>query len=123
VPRDGQSSADHIVVAPIGTQVALKEAAAIHTIDQGIDDDGLDVLFNELDLLRQLQHPNIVRFYGVYEYQPPRNGGGPAEPPRLFLVTQYAANGSLSLHYRKSFDDVSFMQRKHFMLGVADALV
>jgi serine/threonine protein kinase len=44
----------------------------------------LDGFTREASLQRELQHPNVVQFLGVY-----------FDPPRLGIVMEYCANGSL----------------------------
>ena len=61
----------------------------------------MDSLINEIDILKQLDHPNIVKIYEFYQ-----------DKLNFYLITEYIEGGEL-------FDKIS--QVKHF--GEVDAAI
>jgi serine/threonine protein kinase len=57
------------------TEVALKQLSASESTS----------LLNEIKLLKGLNHPNIVRYFGVYK-----------SPKNMFVMMEYMAQGDVS---------------------------
>ncbi|KAG7344199.1 protein kinase domain containing protein [Nitzschia inconspicua] len=71
------------------TDARQKQLYVIKTIDKNF----LSGMFakelrNEVDILRQLDHPHIVRIYGVYE-----------DPDSIYLVMEYCPGGDLTTRF------------------------
>jgi serine/threonine protein kinase len=77
-------------------EVALKSLKLMNTLNQ---------FLQEADIMRSLQHPNIVRFFGLYE-DPVRSSFFlslsfsqllvSTKDGTLYMVTEYMANGALN---------------------------
>jgi serine/threonine protein kinase len=57
------------------TEVALKQLSTSESAS----------LLNEIKLLKELNHPNIVRYYGVYK-----------SPQSMFVMMEFMAQGDVS---------------------------
>jgi serine/threonine protein kinase len=67
------------------TEVALKQLTASESA----------ALLNEIKLLKGLNHPNIVRYFGVYKS--PEN--------EMFVMMEFMAQGDVGTLLRKNKDD------------------
>jgi len=93
-------------VSSINERTKLKQTVALKEIYSMMDlvasAQGIEEFAKELVILMQLRHENIVSFLGVYFHLEIRDGS-PYE--RYFMVTEFAANGSLDMHVCKDFTD------------------
>jgi len=71
----------------------------------------LDEVWREIDVLRSLDHPNIVRLHEVYD-----------EPKKLYIVMDYASGGELfeRLVQRKRYSEADAAAALHDVVsGIA----
>lgn len=72
--------------------VALKEISKVFLIEQ----DMIDLLFNEIKILSLLNHPNILKLYGVF-----------SDSENVYLVTEFIEGGEL-------FTELKMMHNKRY---------
>ncbi|KYR00491.1 protein kinase [Tieghemostelium lacteum] len=80
------------VLLPVGTLICLKVLKMMKGVDERVDE-----MVKEMEILRDCQHPNVLKFYGVAILDI-----GPA------LVSEYCSNGSLSDYVDKCRNGHSF---------------
>lgn len=66
---------------------------------EGVDEQFISILNNEIKILKMLDHPNIVRLYEIYQ-----------DPKNIYLITEYLEGGEL-------FDLI--LKTKHFNENIA----
>ena len=111
------------IIAPRGTQVALKETFAMKMFARSMTENHYQEFLNELTLLQTLFHENIVPFYGLFcDQGQGLTSHGRAATNRYFLVTKYADNGSLANFVERSFEEISFGLRCSWTLQIAAAI-
>lgn len=83
---------------------------------------GIDIqTYRELNLLRGLEHPNVIRLLDVFlDAEPPAEGGGGACRP-LNLVLEFAQGGDLQSHLKRA-NPFSAMQRRSIARQLADGV-
>lgn len=74
------------------TDVRSKEVVAIKQLSlEGISEDALRSIMLEIDLLKTLQHANIVKYIGSFKTK-----------THLYIILEYMENGALSKVIRSS---------------------
>ena len=83
---------------------------------------GVDIqTYRELNLLRGLEHPNVIRLLDVFlDTEPPAEGGGGACRP-LNLVLEFAQGGDLQSHLKRA-KAFSAMQRRSIARQLVDGV-
>jgi len=90
--------------------VALKESYSLTMSGKAKE------VINEVSTLTKLNNPKIVRLFGMwYDNAVPSN-------PKLYMVMEYCARGSLSDHIVRSFDEVSKEQRQSWCIQISEAM-
>ncbi|XAR50897.1 Non-specific serine/threonine protein kinase [Bertholletia excelsa] len=89
-----------------GAEVAIKE------IETGRLNKKLhDSLMSEIDILKQINHPNIIRLHDIIE-----------ETGRIHIVLEYCRGGDLSMYIQQSQGRVTEAKAKHLMQQLAAGL-
>ena len=106
-------------------EVALKELYGMAFDDTSPE--SLKELGKELGVLMKLKHDHIVKFFGLYLHTVATKDGASeapedVAPQRYFLVSQYAANGSMDKHMARPFSEITLQQRLQWTRQLALAL-
>ncbi|KAL6998362.1 Serine/threonine-protein kinase ATG1c [Sarracenia purpurea var. burkii] len=89
-----------------GTEVAIKEI-----VTGRLNKKLHESLVSEIDILKQINHPNIIRLHDMIE-----------ETGRLHLVLEYCSGGDLSMYIQRRLGRVPEATAKHFMQQLAAGL-
>ncbi|XP_022693053.1 serine/threonine-protein kinase SIK3-like isoform X2 [Varroa jacobsoni] len=75
----------NFAVVRLGTHIVTQSKVAIKIIDKHqLDEENLQKIFREIQVMKQLRHPHIVKLYQVMESQ-----------QMIYLVTEFAQNGEI----------------------------
>ncbi|XP_026994630.1 serine/threonine-protein kinase SIK3 homolog isoform X5 [Tachysurus fulvidraco] len=78
----------NFAVVKLATHVITKAKVAIKIVDKTqLDDDNLKKIFREVQIMKMLRHPHIIRLYQVMETE-----------RMIYLVTEYASGGEIFDH-------------------------
>ncbi|XP_069115952.1 serine/threonine-protein kinase SIK3-like isoform X2 [Argopecten irradians] len=78
----------NFAVVKLATHIATKTKVAIKIIDKTqLDEDNLNKIYREIEIMKLLKHPNIIRLYQVMQTD-----------RMLYLVTEYASGGEIFDH-------------------------
>ncbi|XP_049838712.1 serine/threonine-protein kinase SIK3 isoform X1 [Schistocerca gregaria] len=78
----------NFAVVKLATHVVTKTKVAIKIIDKTkLDEENLKKIFREIQIMRKLRHPHIIRLYQVMETE-----------KMIYLVTEYASGGEIFDH-------------------------
>ncbi|KAL3887299.1 hypothetical protein ACJMK2_027241 [Sinanodonta woodiana] len=78
----------NFAVVKLATHIVTKTKVAIKIIDKTqLDDENLQKIFREIEVMKLLRHPHIIRLYQVMETE-----------RMLYLVTEYASGGEIFDH-------------------------
>ncbi|XP_060076284.1 serine/threonine-protein kinase SIK3-like [Ylistrum balloti] len=78
----------NFAVVKLATHIATKTKVAIKIIDKTqLDEDNLNKIYREIEIMKLLKHPNIIRLYQVMQTE-----------RMLYLVTEYASGGEIFDH-------------------------
>ncbi|KAL1804728.1 hypothetical protein ACET3Z_027796 [Daucus carota] len=90
----------------LGTEVAIKEIATAR-LNKKLEES----LMSEIDILRNVNHPNIIRLYDMIQ-----------EPGKIHIVLEYCKGGDLSMFINRRQERIPEATAKHFMLQLASGL-
>ncbi|KAL8102311.1 serine/threonine-protein kinase ATG1c-like isoform X2 [Apium graveolens] len=90
----------------LGTEVAIKEIATAR-LNKKLEES----LMSEIDILRKVNHPNIIRLYDMIQ-----------EPGKIHIVLEYCKGGDLSMFIHRRQERIPEATAKHFMLQLASGL-
>jgi hypothetical protein len=74
---------------------------------------------NEVSILQTLRHPNVVSFIGLYSTKDRANSISAQD---VYIVMEYAPNGTINDHYRRPFTHISLKLRSRWMMQIAQAM-
>ncbi|KAH9499421.1 hypothetical protein Btru_003422 [Bulinus truncatus] len=75
----------NFAVVKLATHIATKTKVAIKIVDKSqLDEDNLGKIYREIEIMKLLRHPHIIRLYQVMESE-----------RMLYLVTEYASGGEI----------------------------
>ncbi|XP_071152179.1 serine/threonine-protein kinase SIK3 homolog, partial [Mytilus edulis] len=75
----------NFAVVKLATHMYTKTKVAIKIIDKTqLDDDNMKKIYREIQIMKMLKHPHIIRLYQVIETE-----------RMLYLVTEYASGGEI----------------------------
>ncbi|XP_066535640.1 serine/threonine-protein kinase SIK3 homolog isoform X2 [Hoplias malabaricus] len=78
----------NFAVVKLATHVITKAKVAIKIVDKTqLDDENLKKIFREVQIMKMLRHPHIIRLYQVMETE-----------RMIYLVTEYASGGEIFDH-------------------------
>ena len=78
----------NFAVVKLATHIATKTKVAIKIIDKTqLDEDNLKKIYREIEIMKLLRHPHIIRLYQVMQSE-----------RMLYLVTEYASGGEIFDH-------------------------
>ncbi|ESO88403.1 hypothetical protein LOTGIDRAFT_219153 [Lottia gigantea] len=78
----------NFAVVKLATHIVTKTKVAIKIIDKTqLDEDNLKKIYREIQIMKLLKHPHIIRLYQVMETE-----------RMLYLVTEYASGGEIFDH-------------------------
>ncbi|XP_078593006.1 serine/threonine-protein kinase SIK3-like isoform X1 [Branchiostoma floridae x Branchiostoma japonicum] len=78
----------NFAVVKLASHIITKTKVAIKIIDKThLDEDNLKKIFREIEIMKQVKHPHIIRLYQVYETE-----------RMIYLVTEYASGGEIFDH-------------------------
>ncbi|XP_062873338.1 serine/threonine-protein kinase SIK3 homolog isoform X2 [Trichomycterus rosablanca] len=78
----------NFAVVKLATHIITKAKVAIKIVDKTqLDDDNLKKIFREVQIMKMLRHPHIIRLYQVMETE-----------RMIYLVTEYASGGEIFDH-------------------------
>ncbi|KAM9733527.1 serine/threonine-protein kinase SIK3 homolog isoform 1-T1 [Menidia menidia] len=78
----------NFAVVKLATHIITKEKVAIKIVDKTqLDDENLKKIFREVQIMKLLKHPHIIRLYQVMETE-----------RMIYLVTEYASGGEIFDH-------------------------
>ncbi|XP_050415171.1 serine/threonine-protein kinase SIK3 isoform X2 [Patella vulgata] len=78
----------NFAVVKLATHIVTKTKVAIKIIDKSqLDEDNLKKIYREIQIMKLLKHPHIIRLYQVMETE-----------RMLYLVTEYASGGEIFDH-------------------------
>ncbi|XP_029111332.1 serine/threonine-protein kinase SIK3 homolog isoform X1 [Scleropages formosus] len=78
----------NFAVVKLATHIVTKAKVAIKIVDKTqLDDENLKKIFREVQIMKMLRHPHIIRLYQVMETE-----------RILYLVTEYASGGEIFDH-------------------------
>uniref|UniRef100_A0A915KU61 non-specific serine/threonine protein kinase n=1 Tax=Romanomermis culicivorax TaxID=13658 RepID=A0A915KU61_ROMCU len=82
----------NFAVVKLGKHDITKSKVAVKIIDKtSIDSENLRKVYREIQILKQLVHPHIIRLYQVME-----------NDSKLFIITEYASGGEVFEYLRKN---------------------
>jgi len=110
-PKIGYGGAGQVYRGTWGTvEVALKESYSLSISGKAKE------IINEVSTLTKLMHPKIVRLFGMwYDNSYSRN-------PKLYMVMEYCALGSVADHIGKDYNQVSKEQRQAWCIQISEAM-
>jgi len=79
----------------------------------------------QVSILRRVRHPNIVSFVGLYQKSLDATDAlskSTLSAQGVYIVMEYAKNGTVAQHLRRPFSDVSLKERSRWMIQVARAM-
>jgi serine/threonine-protein kinase SIK3 len=69
----------------LGVHKLTRTKVAVKIVDKAdLDEENQKKIFREIDIMRRLNHPNIIRLYQVMETE-----------AMIYIITEYAANGEI----------------------------
>ena len=71
---------------------------------------------SEVSILRRLRHPNVVSFIGLYSANSDPSARKSVRD--VFIVMEYAENGTVTDHLARPFEEISLQQRSRWMIQV-----
>ena len=71
----------------------------------------VSALWSEVNILKRLDHPNIIKLYDVYE-----------DEKYFFLITELCTGGDLLDYIRESGGGLTETQARQFLVPIVDAL-
>uniref|UniRef100_A0A3B4X0G9 non-specific serine/threonine protein kinase n=1 Tax=Seriola lalandi dorsalis TaxID=1841481 RepID=A0A3B4X0G9_SERLL len=75
----------NFAVVKLATHIITKAKVAIKIVDKTqLDDENLKKIFREVQIMKLLKHPHIIRLYQVMETE-----------RMIYLVTEYASGGEI----------------------------
>uniref|UniRef100_A0A3B5KRC2 non-specific serine/threonine protein kinase n=1 Tax=Xiphophorus couchianus TaxID=32473 RepID=A0A3B5KRC2_9TELE len=75
----------NFAVVKLATHIITKAKVAIKIVDKTqLDDENLKKIFREVQIMKLLKHPHIIRLYQVMETE-----------KMIYLVTEYASGGEI----------------------------
>uniref|UniRef100_A0A8C7V6H3 non-specific serine/threonine protein kinase n=1 Tax=Oncorhynchus mykiss TaxID=8022 RepID=A0A8C7V6H3_ONCMY len=78
----------NFAVVKLATHIITKAKVAIKIVDKTqLDDENLKKIFREVQIMKMLRHPHIIRLYQVMENE-----------KMIYLVTEYASGGEIFDH-------------------------
>ncbi|XP_028967419.1 serine/threonine-protein kinase SIK3 [Galendromus occidentalis] len=78
----------NFAVVRLGTHIVTQTKVAIKIIDKGqLDEENLQKIFREIQIMKLLRHPHIIKLYQVMESK-----------QMIYLVTEFAQNGEIFDH-------------------------
>ncbi|XP_012937201.1 serine/threonine-protein kinase SIK3 homolog [Aplysia californica] len=78
----------NFAVVKLATHIATKTKVAIKIVDKTqLDEDNLKKIYREIEIMKLLRHPHIIRLYQVMQSE-----------RMLYLVTEYASGGEIFDH-------------------------
>lgn len=78
----------NFAIVKLATHIITKSKVAIKIIDKSqLDEDNLKKIFREIQIMKLLNHPHIIRLYQVMETE-----------RMIYLVTEYASKGEIFDH-------------------------
>ncbi|KAK0069240.1 serine/threonine-protein kinase SIK3 [Biomphalaria pfeifferi] len=78
----------NFAVVKLATHIATKTKVAIKIVDKSqLDEDNLGKIYREIEIMKLLRHPHIIRLYQVMQSE-----------RMLYLVTEYASGGEIFDH-------------------------
>ncbi|KAK4766948.1 hypothetical protein SAY86_014699 [Trapa natans] len=90
----------------LGQDVAIKILRSEH-----INEAPANEFAQEVEILREVQHSNVVRFVGAC-----------MKPPNMCIVTEYMSGGSLYDYLRKNHDSLKLSQLLKFALDISKGM-
>ena len=97
--------------------LALKQYEAMNSNKQ--DKNKYQMLTKEFNLLRKLEHPNIIRYHSLYKT---KKDGKCRNMINFGILMEYMPGGSLAAFIEESFQNISLMDKKRFMKQILEGL-
>ncbi|XP_046382501.1 serine/threonine-protein kinase SIK3 homolog isoform X2 [Ischnura elegans] len=82
---EGTIGKGNFAVVKLATHIVTKTKVAVKIIDKTkLDEENLKKIFREIQIMKKLRHPHIIRLYQVMETE-----------KMIYLVTEFASNGEI----------------------------